>query len=398
MRQWVNIVVACALVCAWPCAAFAEEGTATGTTAVAAEAEPYKILAGETEIEKLSDEYEAARDELAGVDAKIAELQAQIDSLEADLPAQETRSNAAMRQRYIMQSNPLVIVESLLSSVTLGDFIKQSDYIDKISRDNLAELNRLRDMKSQLDQARSEQENVRAQAEARMSAAESALRAVQDERSQLQSEEQAFAARQAEVQGGANSIEKSESSSATANKKKTEAERKAEAEAAAKKAEEDAAKGILPPVEATTDTTGLYDGADWHADRSVFIETWAERIDKFLAGSPLEGQGHNFAAAAWKHGIDPRWSPAISKIESSMGAICIRPYNAWGWGASDSDPYGLALEWGSWEEAIDAHVKGLAEGYGYTVSMGRARTYCPPNWQRWYNSVVESMASMAATS
>ena len=395
MSKLLHIVLAVTLVFAWPLAAFADEGgSENASTAVAEESESFKILAGDTEIEKLTDSYEEARGELEAVDARIAELQVQIDEIEAQLPELQARSDAGIKQRYIMQSNPLVIVESLLSVDTLGDFLKQSDYLDKISKENLKAYNQLRDTQAQLDQIRGEQEQVRAQADARLAEAESALRAVQDERAQNQADDLAFAIRQAEMQGGPNSIEKEESESSSSNEKKSKKEKEAEEAAKAKKAEEDAAKGILPPVEATLDTTGLADGADWYADRDVFIEDWAARIDEYLEGSPLEGQGWNFAAASWKYGIDPRWSPAISTTESSKGAVCIRPHNAWGWGAADSDPYGLALEWESWEEAIDAHVKGLAEGYGYTVSMGRARTYCPPNWQRWYNNVLRDMASM----
>ena len=395
MGRWLHILLIATLVFAWPAAAFADDETGEGgSTAVAEESESFQILAGDTEIEKLTDSYESARADLEAVDAEIAALQEQIDSIEAELPELQRRSDAGIKQRYIMQSNPLVIVESLLSVDTLGDFLKQSDYLEKISKQNLEAYNDLLDAQARLDQARAEQEQIREAADARLAEAEAALREVQDERAQKQADDLAFATRQAEVQGGANSIEKEEGESSSSSKKKSKKEKEAEEAAKAKKAEEDAAKGILPPVEATTDTTGLADGADWYADRDVFIDDWAKRIDRYLAGSPLEGQGRSFAAAAWKYGIDPRWSPAISNTESSKGSVCIRPHNAWGWGAADSDPYGLALEWKSWEEAIDAHVKGLAEGYGYTVSMGRARTYCPPNWQRWYNNVLRDMASM----
>lgn len=393
VKRLANILLAAALACTWPMAALADdEGAESGsTTAVAEEAGEFTILAGDTDIEKLTDAYEAARADVEAVDAQIAEIQVEVDALEAELPAQQERSDAAMKQRYIIQTNPLLIVESLLSSNTLGDFIKRTDYIEFISKSNLAELNRMRDLQAKLDEARAEQERLKVDADARAAEAEEALREVQDERAEAQSEAQSFAIRQAAVQGGPNSIEKDDDGD---DSKKSEKERKAEAEAKAKKAKEDAAKGIWPAVEATMDTEGLEDGADWHADRDAFIDEWAERIDVYLEGSALEGQGRNFASAAWKYGIDPRWSPAISNTESSKGAVCIRPHNAWGWGAADSDPYGLALEWGSWEEAIDAHVKGLAKGYGYTVSMSKARTYCPPNWQRWYNNVLHDMASM----
>ena len=136
------------------------------------------------------------------------------------------------------------------------------------------------------------------------------------------------------------------------------------------------------------------DGADWYMSEEEFIEEWAPRLNKYLAGSALDGQGEHFARSAWRYCIDPRWSAAISCIESGKGASCIRPHNAWGWGASDEDPVNLASEWDSWETAIDAHARGLARGYGYTVSKAGAKTYCPPNWEKWYDTVKSEMSSI----
>ncbi len=59
---------------------------------------------------------------------------------------------------------------------------------------------------------------------------------------------------------------------------------------------------VTPPSE---------DGADWSSDKTTFVESWAGRIDAYLAGSPLSGQGAVFAAAAWDYGVDPRFSPAM---------------------------------------------------------------------------------------
>jgi hypothetical protein len=115
------------------------------------------------------------------------------------------------------------------------------------------------------------------------------------------------------------------------------------------------------------------------------VSDWAARIDAYLAGSPLGGHGRTFAEAAWDYNVDPRWSPAISCIESSKGAICFRPYNAWGWGSSS---------WGDWDSAIRSHVAGLSAGYGYTISPSAAQKYCPPTWQDWYSSVLAEMNSI----
>ena len=90
-----------------------------------------------------------------------------------------------------------------------------------------------------------------------------------------------------------------------------------------------------------------------------------------------------FAAAAWENGVDPRWSPAISNTESSKGANCFLPYNAWGWGASS---------FSSWEDAINAHVAGLASGYGYTISVWAAQKYCPPNYSNWFANTLSEMS------
>ena len=121
---------------------------------------------------------------------------------------------------------------------------------------------------------------------------------------------------------------------------------------------------------------------NWSTSKTEFVNQWAGRINNYLSGSPLEGYGSNFASAAWDYGVDPRWSPAISYVESSMGAVCFRPYNAWGWGSSG---------WSSWPEAIDAHVSGLARVYGATLTYEAAQQYCPPSAGHWYNECLEQM-------
>ncbi|MBO4352756.1 MAG: hypothetical protein J5818_04595 [Eggerthellaceae bacterium] len=136
------------------------------------------------------------------------------------------------------------------------------------------------------------------------------------------------------------------------------------------------------------------DGADWYMTQDEFVAEWAPRINAYFAGTAMSGTGEAFARAAWRYCIDPRWSPAISCVESGKGAKCIRPYNAWGWGAADSDPQKLAATWSSWDEAIDAHVRGLARGYGYTITPRAAEVYCPPNHELWYDATSSEMAKI----
>ena len=116
-----------------------------------------------------------------------------------------------------------------------------------------------------------------------------------------------------------------------------------------------------------------------------YYEEAIARIDAYLAGSTLSGYGRVFAQAALAYGVDPRWSPAISNTESTKGANCFLPHNAWGWGSTG---------WSSWEEAINAHVAGLAKGYGYTISYSNAQKYCPPNYDNWFRDTLREMSKI----
>ena len=124
---------------------------------------------------------------------------------------------------------------------------------------------------------------------------------------------------------------------------------------------------------------------DWTVGRQAFVEEWTTRIDNYLSGSALSGYGYAFAEAAWDNGVDPRWSPAISSTESGKGSVCFLPCNAWGWGESS---------WGDWDSAIRAHVAGLANGYGYSITYPAASAYCPPNTDFWYSNTFDQMSCM----
>lgn len=134
-------------------------------------------------------------------------------------------------------------------------------------------------------------------------------------------------------------------------------------------------------VSAANGGVGVYD-VDFSVGRDAFISEWAGRINAYLAGSALAGYGEDFATAAWNYGVDPRWSPAISNTESGKGTHCFAPHNAWGWTGG---------AWGDWSSAIDAHVAGLAKGYGYTISYHNASVYCPPNTAHWYSNTLSEM-------
>lgn len=107
-------------------------------------------------------------------------------------------------------------------------------------------------------------------------------------------------------------------------------------------------------------------------------------LDDYLSGSPLEGYGEVFYDNAIQYGINYKLSPAISCIESGKGKHCFRSHNAWGWGK---------VNWSSWEEAIEGHIKGIAKGYGNISPQQMNKSYCPPN-KNWGNKVQAEMDRM----
>lgn len=304
----------------------------------------------------------AAYDEaLAAADAastSLADNEARIAELEALIPVQQKRSEAAARELYKIEQQSLNMVDLLLSAESFYDFLSNLDYINRITASNMAEISRLNEMKAELNAEQTALEQAKLDADARVGEAERALTAAQEAR--LEAQRQAAEAARQEAEASAAARTAGSGSAAT----DSSASSPSTSEAAA------AADAVVN------------DTADWSSDEASFVESWAGRIDAYLSGSPMAGTGRAFAQAAWNYGVDPRWSPAIAYLESSLGAYCFLPYNAWGWGAES---------WGSWDEAIDAHVRGLARGYGYTISWEAACKYCPPNAQHWYNVVLAQM-------
>lgn len=182
-----------------------------------------------------------------------------------------------------------------------------------------------------------------------------------------------------DISQGIEAIEAEEEAARIAAEEAARAEEEARIAAAEQAKAEQEARAAQ---ESAANAAAMLSEVDFTVGKEAFITEWTSRIDNYLAGSPLAGQGATFAEAAWNNGVDPRWSPAISNTESSKGAVCFKPYNAWGWGSSS---------WSSWEEAINAHVAGLASGYGYSITVANAQKYCPPTYMDWYTKTISQM-------
>lgn len=295
----------------------------------------------EERVESTARAYDEAVEKVESLDARIAENQEKIAALTEEIESQREATNEAVKSLYIYQQSAPSLVNMVLSSDTISDLFGTVEYLNRYEKYNRDILVQQQQNKQELEEATAQLESDREEAELARQEAEEMLAEAQ-------------AARQ-------------------------EAMEKAAAQAAAQAAAEQASYSSNSSY-----VIGSVSSSDvnWNVSYEEFVSEWTSRINDYLAGSPLEGQGENFAKAAWTYGVDPRWSPAIACIESSKGEACFKPYNAWGWGSSS---------WSSWEEAIDAHVNGLARLYGSTLTLAAAQKYCPSTYVDWYNKVLTQM-------
>lgn len=338
------------------------------------------------EVERTAAEYESALFQVEAAQNALVENRERLVELQESIPAQQKRSDAAARELYKIERQGSGIVEMLLSSSSFSDFLTNLEYVSRASEANIAEINRLHDMQSELEETQGALKQSKRDADAHAQEASDALDAAKAARQEAQRRAQEEAQRQAEAEAAARAEEAQgsevdeQAEDGDVDDGGAESDRDADEPAPSDDSQGEGDGGVSDNGEGVE--TPSADGADWTSDQSAFVSEWAARIDAYLAGSPLAGQGQTFALAAWTYGVDPRWSPAISFTESSKGAACFAEHNAWGWGSES---------WSTWEEAINDHVRGLARGYGYTISIEAAQKYCPPNWQAWYDRTLEQM-------
>ena len=306
-----------------------------------------------TQVEQTAAAYDEALAEQDRIATEMADLNADIDSINEQLPEQVQRSNDSCVALYKVSAETSNIIFMLLNSQSITEAIAIFDAYSWIIDSNLSEVTRTASLKSQLEESYAQLEEDMAVADEATVAAANALTEAQEAREKAQAEAAAAQAAEAEAQAAAQSSSSSSSSSTeSASSESTSA--------------------------ASTSNVS------WSSDKQAFVDSWAGRIDAYLSGTPMAGCGQAYAAAAWDYGVDPRWAPAISYVESGVGNACFRSYNAWGYGSSG---------YSSWTEGINAVCKGLGGSlYGGYLTMAAAETYCPTNPSGWYNECAAQMA------
>ena len=327
-------------------------------------------------VESSAHAYDDAVAQVEDLEARIDENSKRIVEIEKNLPAQQEKASQAVVSMYKMSENGSGIADLLMGIDDLDDFITTLDYLSAVAGDNLEQIAKLKSMQQDLDDAQAELLAKKEQAENAAVQAKEAL----DEA--IAAREEAAAAAAAAVTQAEIEAMQAQVAEEAAEQARAEAEAEGASEEEAQAQADAAAAAAAASVDADTVGNG---GIDWSMSRDDFVDEWGSRIDDYLQGSPMEGQGENFASAAWEYGVDPRWSPAIANTESTKGQYTFADHNAWGWGSSS---------WDNWEDAINDHVQGLADGYGSTITEEGAARYCPPNADEWYDNTLSEMNSI----
>lgn len=319
------------------------------------------IDALQTEIERSGQAYDDANSRLEQLESQIADNQSRIDELEGLLPVQEDQCNEAIVTLYKYRTDNSTFLDMVFASDSFTEVMQVLDYFNELNDLNITTIANTKSMRDELETTKAQLESDKASVETEKDNASKALDAAQSAREEAQrkAEEAAaadLAAQQAAAAAAAQSANVNEGSTYSAPE----------------------AEGETPEASESVDNSTV----DWSVDKTAFVAEWGPRIDDYLDGSPLSGYGDLFASSAYDSGVDPRWSPAISCVESGKGSVCFRSHNAWGWGSKSFD---------SWEESIPEHVAYLGRKYGGYLTLEAAAIYCPPSYESWYNSCARQM-------
>ncbi len=313
-------------------------------------------------IEQTTATYKEAEAAVRALEEQITLNEAHVAELTSQIPAQRTRAAASIKEMYLFQQDSLNLLAIILCSETFDDFLTALRYLDVIQERNINQISRLMHLTDELTRSNADLQLEREAAVQKRSEALAALEEARGVRAELQAKAISVAL-----------LEQEDREAAIAVAQKALA---ASSDATFVTSSGNTAK-VQVPNGSSVSTDALVSNIT--ADET---EDWATRINAYLEGSPLEGYGETFAAAAAEYGVDPRLSPAIATIESGKGSVCFQDHNAWGWG-NESYP--------DWETAIYDQVAGLANGYDGTLTMEGAEKYCPPNAEEWYSSVASEM-------
>lgn len=343
-------------------------------------------------IEQTTQTYQAAVAEVERIDAQIAENEERSEDIQSRLPEQRNRTAASVKNMYMFQQSSPDLLSIILTAQDFNEFLTTLRYFDAIYQRNATEINALVSLENEYNATQAELVTQRDNASQKESEALQALDEARATRKELQDRANAVAAAESASRSQALTVAQNAVAKAAEASAALPQEEQKPVEVTNPPADDTPVTEAAPTFTTSSGTTAVVEVAP-EPDASTEplventtspeVDSWAARIDAYLAGSPLEGYGADFAQAASDYGVDPRISPAISCVESGKGAVCFRPHNAWGWGQ---------VSWPDWPSAIRGHVSGFARGYGGTLTLEGAQMYAGSSiYPEWYSTVLSEM-------
>ena len=224
--------------------------------------------AAQQEVERTAAEYDQAISRIDDLNRQIADNEARIAEIEETLPTQQERSSAAAVKLYKTQASTPGLLEMVLGSDNIVDFLTSLEYVSHIYSSNQAEIKRLGELKDELDQTHRDLSQAKKDADAEAANAEQALSAAQQARQEAQRKAQEEAARQAE--------EAAEAEAAKAEAAK-EADKQEQADSASAPAAAEAAGGSSAgTVEAPTGQASAT--CSWRSGPAASTHIWLVRL------------------------------------------------------------------------------------------------------------------------
>jgi beta-N-acetylglucosaminidase len=302
----------------------------------------------------------AAQQQLAGAQAQLAAVQARVVSLNQAVATDTARVIALDQQVATDKAELAGYVRSvyksggesgalayIVAASNLGDVFQRVAEMDRVNQAGKILLTRITDAQTAARQALADATTARLQAVVASQQAATAEAVVAVERDQLQT---AMVAANQNLTTAQHVYSAAEAAAA--------ARAKAAAEAAAAAAAAARNHGtVYPPVPGPLFTIDT--------DLTKPSGETAAKLDAFLAGSALAGLGGSFMHAEQTYHVSARYFVAHAILESAWGtsAIAHDKHNLFGYGASDSDPYGNANTFPSFDACIQFVAQVIAQDY-----------------------------------
>jgi len=297
-----------------------------------------------------------AQSQLTAANAQLTALQQRITSLdltlhqdaqtlhrvEAQLASDRGRLSAYLRQSYESGGSTADLVY-LISASTIADVIQRKVQLDHVA-------GAVRDLVGSI--------------ESEAQTAQTTLSHDQQARAQL-----AAAQEQARTQQAVIAVQEEQVAVADVSAHQQVSQARSQLSAAqAALAAARAAGTIYQPVDGTAFTVDT--------DLTKPSGETAQRIDSFLAGTGMAGLGQSFINAEQRYHVSARYFVAHAILESDWGssAIAQDKHNLFGFNANDSNPYGDASSFPS----FDACIQYVAHFVATTYLSANGRFYHGP--------------------